>query len=139
MVGGQRPASLCSATVGRLAATASVGSENQRQCIHCPSQLFVPTTRACSSADGSPTHNEVHPLYPGVTVLVAHRNAIVSHFAVGKTLLYADANGTLLPEDQQIDSREDMIYDMASISKLFTTILALDQLGQVSRVPGWQI
>jgi CubicO group peptidase (beta-lactamase class C family) len=70
---------------------------------------------------------------------VAHRNAIVSHFAVGKTLLYADANGTLLPEDQQIDSREDTIYDMASISKLFTTILALDQLGQVSRVPGWQI
>ncbi|KAK1923922.1 putative beta-lactamase [Papiliotrema laurentii] len=79
---------------------------------------------------GSATHNEVHPLYPGVTVLVAHRNAIVSHFAVGKTLLYADANGTLLPEDQQIDSREDTIYDMASISKLFTTILALDQLGQ---------
>ena len=78
------------------------------------------------------TSNEIHPLYPGVTVSIGHRNTIISHFASGKALLYADANGTLLPGSQQIDMQEDSIYDMASLTKLFTTVLALDQIGKVS-------
>ncbi|ORX35394.1 putative beta-lactamase [Kockovaella imperatae] len=76
------------------------------------------------------THDQVHPLYPAVTCLVGHRNTIVSHFASGKAVLYADVNGTYLPEDQQVDAKNDTIYDLASLTKLFTTIVALDQIGQ---------
>ena len=98
-----------------------------------------------TSTDSLYSYNEVHPLYPGVTVLIGHLNTIVSHFSSGKALLYADVNGTLLPEDQQIDIQDDSIYDMASspphfttlltpmeasLSKLFTTIVSLDQIGQ---------
>jgi CubicO group peptidase (beta-lactamase class C family) len=78
----------------------------------------------------------VHPLYPGVTVLVAHDSTIVSHFAVGKALLYADASGTHLPIKAQMDAQDNTIYDLASLSKLFTTIIALDQLGQARPHPG---
>ena len=63
-------------------------------------------------------------------MLIGHENTIVSHFSVGKALLYADANGTYLPQDEQIDMADDSIYDLASLTKLFTTILALDQIGQ---------
>lgn len=75
----------------------------------------------------------MHPLYPGVTLLVGHQNRIVEAYSAGKALLYADANGTLLPEDQQIGITNDSIYDLASLTKLITTVLALDQIGQVSQ------
>lgn len=64
--------------------------------------------------------------------MVGHQNKIVSYFADGKALLYSYSNGTKLPEDQQIDTTKESIYDLASLSKLFTTLMALDQLGKVS-------
>jgi D-alanyl-D-alanine carboxypeptidase len=69
-----------------------------------------------------------------VTALIGHKNVIVSHFAAGKAQLYADANGTFLPEKDQQNAELDTIYDMASLSKLFTTMIALDQLGQVRAI-----
>jgi CubicO group peptidase (beta-lactamase class C family) len=42
--------------------------------------------------------------------------------------MYADVNGTLLPRRQQEDATVDTIYDMASLTKLFTTIAALQQI-----------
>lgn len=62
--------------------------------------------------------------------MVGHQNKIVSYFADGKALLYSDSNGTMLSEDQQIDTTKESIYDLASLSKLFTTLMALDQLGK---------
>lgn len=43
-------------------------------------------------------------------------------------LLYADANGTKLPDSQQLTAHTDTIYDMASLTKLYTTIAALRQV-----------
>lgn len=43
-------------------------------------------------------------------------------------LLYADANGTKLPESEQLPAEDDTIYDMASLTKLYTTIAALRQI-----------
>jgi len=77
---------------------------------------------------GSATFNQVHPLYPGATVMVGHQATIVSHFAAGQSLKYADVNGTELPASQQIPAEEDTIYDMASLTKMFTTMVALQQL-----------
>ena len=61
-------------------------------------------------------------------ILVGHDRTIVSLFASGKKLLYADAHGTKLPESQQLPAEKDTIYDMASLTKLYTTIAALRQI-----------
>ena len=53
-----------------------------------------------------------HPLYPGATLLVGSQNTIVLQTSAGQSLLYADANGTLLPESERIDVADDTIYDM---------------------------
>lgn len=92
-----------------------------------------------TGTDSSATYDSVHPLYPGVTIVVGHQNTIVEEFSAGKALLYADANGTLLPEDQQMDMHNNSIYDLASLTKLFTTVLALDQIGTVRPSPREEI
>jgi CubicO group peptidase (beta-lactamase class C family) len=68
-----------------------------------------------------------HPLYPGAVVLAAHNGTIVQHSASGYALRYSDDTPTELPRDQWIPMRNDTIFDMASMSKLFTTIVALQE------------
>lgn len=74
------------------------------------------------------------PLEPGSVNLVAHHGTIVSNFAIGKSNLYADANGTLLDAADQEDATLDTIYDLASLSKLFTSVAVLRQVdaGRIS-------
>jgi CubicO group peptidase (beta-lactamase class C family) len=69
-----------------------------------------------------------HPLYPGAVVLAAHNGTIVQHSASGYALRYADDKPTELPQDQWIPMRNDTIFDLASMSKLFTTIVALQEV-----------
>jgi CubicO group peptidase (beta-lactamase class C family) len=73
------------------------------------------------------------PLYPGAVVLAARRGVVVTHEAVGSALRYADQGGTELPPDQWIPMRDDTIFDMASISKLFTAVVAM-QLVEAGRL-----
>lgn len=68
------------------------------------------------------------PLYPGAVVLAAHDGKVVVHEAMGHAVKYADANGTELPAEQQVPMRPDTIFDMASISKLFTSIVVMQQV-----------
>ncbi|KAF9892524.1 hypothetical protein FE257_001633 [Aspergillus nanangensis] len=77
---------------------------------------------------GASSYNEIHPIQPSSAVIVAHNRAIVSRFAHGKASLYASVNGTTLPPSQQEPAHPDTIYDLASLTKLFTTIAALRQL-----------
>ncbi|MFI5584615.1 serine hydrolase [Amycolatopsis sp. NPDC051758] len=66
-----------------------------------------------------------HPHFSGAVGLLAHDGVVVDRYAVGGALRYADAAGTELPTDQQVPMRTDTIFDMASISKLFTSIAVL--------------
>jgi CubicO group peptidase (beta-lactamase class C family) len=68
------------------------------------------------------------PIYPGAVVLAGHDGDIVLHEAMGKAVKYADFQGTELPADQQVDMRTDTIFDMASVSKLFTSIVVMQQV-----------
>jgi CubicO group peptidase (beta-lactamase class C family) len=68
------------------------------------------------------------PLYAGAVTLLGHDGKIVTRTATGKALKYADGNGTELPADQQIPMRTDTIFDMASVSKLFTSIVVMQQV-----------
>jgi CubicO group peptidase (beta-lactamase class C family) len=82
---------------------------------------------------GSPTYNQVVPVEPGGTTLIAHNGVIVSHFAFGKRNLWAAVNGsagTMLPPEQQEDTTADTIYDLASLTKMFTTVAALRCIDQ---------
>ncbi len=69
-----------------------------------------------------------HPLYSGHVTLLAHDGVVVAHESAGYALRYADQQGTLLPSDQWIEMGKDTIFDLASLSKLFTSICAMRQI-----------
>jgi CubicO group peptidase (beta-lactamase class C family) len=66
-----------------------------------------------------------HPMYAGAVSLVAHDGVVVRREAVGHELRYSDGQGTELPAEQREPMRPDTIFDVASISKLFTSIAVL--------------
>jgi len=68
------------------------------------------------------------PLYAGAVTLMGHDGRVVAREASGYALRYADGAGTELPRDQWVPMRDDTIFDMASVSKLFTSILAMQQV-----------
>ena len=74
-----------------------------------------------------------HPRFPGAVGVLVHDGVIVEEYAIGLAVRYADAAGTELPPDQQVPARRDTIFDLASVTKLFTSIAVL-QLVEHGRV-----
>ena len=79
----------------------------------------------------TPDH-PTYPTYAGAVVLAAKDGVIVEHSATGYAYRYSGTKvvdgrtvGIELPPDQRVPAREDTIFDMASVSKLFTTVVAL--------------
>ncbi|MBW4719786.1 serine hydrolase domain-containing protein [Saccharothrix obliqua] len=74
-----------------------------------------------------------HPLFAGAVTLLVHDGVITNVDAAGWALRYADAAGAELPVDQRVAMTPDTIFDVASISKLFTSIAVMRQveLGRV--------
>jgi len=68
------------------------------------------------------------PMYAGAVLLAAHAGTVVTHEATGYAVRYADGAGTELPAGQQVPMRPDSIFDLASVSKLFTSIAVLQQV-----------
>lgn len=69
----------------------------------------------------SPTY----PMYPGAVALAVHDGVIVAHDAVGYALRYINDAPTEMPPDQWIPMRRNTIFDVASVTKLFTAIAAV--------------
>jgi CubicO group peptidase (beta-lactamase class C family) len=74
-----------------------------------------------------------HPLFAGAVGLLAHDGVVVKRATAGYALRYADAAGTELPDADKVPMRTDTIFDMASVSKLFTSI-AVMQLADAGEV-----
>ena len=74
------------------------------------------------------SYDEIHPIEPGSANILGRCSTIVTAWADGKRNLYANVKGKLLPPSQQENTTLDTIYDMASLTKLFTTVAALQQL-----------
>ncbi|WP_216213677.1 serine hydrolase domain-containing protein [Amycolatopsis aidingensis] len=74
-----------------------------------------------------------HPLFAGSVGMLVHAGMVVDTHTAGSALRYADGAGTELPEAEQVPMRTDTIFDLASISKLFTSIAVL-QLVEEGRV-----
>lgn len=69
------------------------------------------------------------PSFPGFTVLAASGGVVVEHAAAGHRVRYAgwdEESGTAveLPREQWEEATVDTVYDLASISKLFTATVA---------------
>jgi CubicO group peptidase (beta-lactamase class C family) len=93
---------------------------------------YVQRMRADAEAYLVPTPDHPdYPTYAGAVVLAAKDGVIVQHTAVGTAVRYSavgpapDRVGVELPADAQIPMRRDTIFDLASVSKLFTTIAAM--------------
>ncbi len=69
-----------------------------------------------------------HPLYAGAVTLMGHDGDVVTRTSTGYALRYADGSGTELPREQWIPIRDTTIFDMASVSKLFTSIVVVQQV-----------
>ena len=68
------------------------------------------------------------PLYPGAVLLYGHRDTILLCRATGYARRYADGTKTLLPHADQQPTRTDTIFDLASVTKLFTAIAVMQQV-----------
>jgi CubicO group peptidase (beta-lactamase class C family) len=70
----------------------------------------------------------VHPLTAGAVTVLAHGGTVVARQATGWAVRYADGAGTELPKDEWVPTARDTVYDMASVSKLFTSIVLMQQV-----------
>ncbi|MGI5213744.1 serine hydrolase domain-containing protein [Plantactinospora sp. CA-290183] len=68
-----------------------------------------------------------HSGFPGAVALVRVDGRTTVHTAVGEALRYG-AGPTLLPAGQRVATRPDSIFDLASITKVYTSILLLQQV-----------
>ncbi|BCJ36850.1 serine hydrolase [Actinocatenispora thailandica] len=79
--------------------------------------------------------NPNHPMYAGAAVIAVKDGVIVQHAAVGDAVRYTLDGTTVveLPADQRIAATTDTIWDLASMSKLFTatSVLQLIEQGRV--------
>ncbi|MGO1225395.1 MAG: serine hydrolase domain-containing protein [Brachybacterium sp.] len=69
------------------------------------------------------------PRFAGASLLVASQAGIAYEHADGYALRWQDAS-TELPEEQRIRARTDTIYDLASISKIFTATAVMQHVEQ---------
>ncbi|MFJ7626906.1 serine hydrolase [Streptomyces sp. NPDC097595] len=74
-----------------------------------------------------------HPWYAGAVLLAGRGDTVALHHPIGKAVRYSAYDettdtGVEFPEDQQIAMAEDTVFDMASVSKLFTSILAVQEI-----------
>ncbi|MFC4037334.1 serine hydrolase domain-containing protein [Dactylosporangium siamense] len=70
--------------------------------------------------------NPKHPGYAGAVVLTNVGGKVTTHAAVGDALRYG-SGAVELPARSRVAMRPDSIFDVASVTKIFTTILAVQQ------------
>jgi CubicO group peptidase (beta-lactamase class C family) len=79
------------------------------------------------------TDHPGHPSYPGAVVFASIGGRVVAHFAVGDAVRYR-ADHNVLPTAMRVAATLDTMYDLASLTKLFTAALVMQlvEAGQVS-------
>lgn len=125
MPAGSMPAGSAEAVPdGGRAGLAGAAAPDQ-QILSAPySAKLVDTMRRCLV----PTpDNPKHPGYAGAVVLVNVAGRVTTHASVGYALRYG-AGPVELPEKSRVAMRPDSIFDVASCTKVFTTILAMQQV-----------
>ncbi|MEU2247935.1 serine hydrolase [Streptomyces sp. NPDC019224] len=95
--------------------------------------LREPLDKLVTEAERYLAASPKHPWYAGAVLLAGRGGTVALHHPIGKAVRYSAYDettdtGVELPADQQIAMAEDTVFDMASVSKLFTSILAVQQI-----------
>ncbi|MEU6255760.1 serine hydrolase [Streptomyces sp. NPDC047043] len=74
-----------------------------------------------------------HPWYAGAVLLAGRGGTVALHRPIGMAVRYQAYDektdtGVEFPADRQIAMAEDTVFDLASVSKLFTSLLAVQQM-----------
>lgn len=74
-----------------------------------------------------------HPWYAGAVLLAGRGGTVALHRPIGMAVRYRAYDektdtGVEFPPGEQIPMAEDTVFDLASVSKLFTSILAVQQI-----------
>ncbi|MFD3324363.1 serine hydrolase [Streptomyces sp. NPDC058701] len=74
-----------------------------------------------------------HPYYAGAVVLAGRGRTVALHRAMGDAVRYSDYDGRTdrvreFPAAERIAMAEDTVFDLASLTKLFTSVLAVQQM-----------
>ncbi|MFE2744404.1 serine hydrolase [Streptomyces scopuliridis] len=94
-----------------------------------PGQLDRLVDEATAFLGPSPAH----PWYAGAVLLAGRGGTVALHRPLGAAVRYAAYDektdtGVELPPERRIAMAEDTVFDLASLSKLFTSILAVQQI-----------
>ncbi|MFF7178429.1 serine hydrolase [Streptomyces sp. NPDC008121] len=92
-----------------------------------------PLDRLVAEAETYLGPSPVHPWYAGAVLLAGRGGTVALHRAIGSAVRYARYDektdtGVELPEERRIAMAEDTVFDLASVSKLFTSLLAVQQI-----------
>ncbi|MFJ1592821.1 serine hydrolase [Kitasatospora albolonga] len=95
--------------------------------------LQGPLDQLVREAEGYLTGSPKHPWYAGAVLLAGRGGTVALHRPIGHAVRYAAYDettdtGVELPAERQIPMTEDTVFDLASVSKLFTSILAVQQI-----------
>ncbi|MFE7483763.1 serine hydrolase [Streptomyces sp. NPDC057552] len=95
--------------------------------------LQGPLDQLVREAEGYLTGSPKHPWYAGAVLLAGRGGTVALHRPIGHAVRYAAYDettdtGVELPAERQIPMAEDTVFDLASVSKLFTSILAVRQI-----------
>ncbi|GAA3836337.1 serine hydrolase [Streptomyces phyllanthi] len=74
-----------------------------------------------------------HPWYAGAVLLAGRGGTVALHRPIGKAVRYSAYDettdtGVEFPVDRQIAMARNTVFDLASVSKLFTSLLAVQQI-----------
>lgn len=95
--------------------------------------LQEPLDQLVADAEQYLADSPKHPWYAGAVLLAGRGGTVALHRPIGKAVRYAaydekTDSGVEFPADQQIAMAEDTVFDLASVSKLFTSMLAVQQI-----------
>ncbi|MFH8516246.1 serine hydrolase [Streptomyces gelaticus] len=95
--------------------------------------LQEPLDQLVADAEKFLSASPKHPWYAGAVLLAGRGGTVALHRPIGKAVRYAAYDektdtGVEFPPDEQIAMAEDTVFDLASVSKLFTSILAVQQI-----------
>lgn len=95
--------------------------------------LSAPLRRLVTDAEAFLGPSPAHPWYAGAVLLAGRGCTVALHEPIGMAVRYRAYDektdtGVEFPADQQIPMAEGTVFDLASVSKLFTSILAVQQI-----------
>ncbi|AZM63824.1 MULTISPECIES: serine hydrolase domain-containing protein [unclassified Streptomyces] len=95
--------------------------------------LSAPLRRLVTDAEAFLGPSPTHPWYAGAVLLAGRGDTVALHRPIGMAVRYRAYDeetdtGVEFPPDRQLPMRADTVFDLASVSKLFTSVLAVQQI-----------